>query len=296
MSANFGAYTLTGVDSAEIFMAKISNTGDFEWATSVGGSPDVSESLGYESGNGICAEASGNVYATGTLINGGTFGTTTLSPYSRTDIFITKISQGPDVTAPLAPIYSPPDNTIGVANNSNLVITFNEVVQKGSGNIIIKEDGFVTQTVDVTAANVIVTGNVVTIDPDNFTSQASVNIEMANGVFMDMATNSYVGISDALTWNFSIEMITAVNSTKSEKKINIYPNPTNGNFTINSNFPDVEKIELTITNCIGQIVDNKKYKYSSQLNVDLSEKQKGIYFIEVKTDNQTSFREKILYQ
>lgn len=296
MSANFGAHMVTGIDSAEIFIAKISNTGTFEWATSVGGSPDVSESLGYESGNGICAEASGNVYATGTLINGGTFGTTTLFPYSRTDIFITKISQGPDVTAPLAPIYSPPDNTIGVINNSNLVITFNEVVQKGTGNIIIKEDGFVTQTVDVTGANVIVTGNTVTIDPDNFTSQASVNIEMATGVFMDMANNSFVGISDALTWNFSIELITMVNSTKQEKKINIYPNPTNGNFTINSNFPDTEKIEITITNCIGQVVDNKKYKYSSQLNVDLSEKQKGIYFIEIKTDKQTSFREKILYQ
>lgn len=296
MSANFGPYTLTGTDSAEIFMAKISNTGDFEWVISAGGSPDVSESLGYESGNGICAESSGNVYATGTLINGGTFGTTTLFPYSRTDIFITKISQGPDVTAPLAPIYSPPDNTIGVINNSNLVITFNEVVQKGSGNIIIKEDGFVTQTVDVTGANVIVTGNTVTIDPDNFTSQASVNVEMVTGVFMDMATNSYVGISDALTWNFSIELVTSVNKAKPEKKINIYPNPTNGNFTINSNFRDTEKIEITITNCIGQIVDNKKYKYSSQLNVDLSEKQKGIYFIEIKTDNQTSFREKILYQ
>ncbi|MES2285344.1 MAG: T9SS type A sorting domain-containing protein [Bacteroidota bacterium] len=296
MSANFGAYTVTGIDSAEIFMAKINNSGGFEWVTSIGGSPDVTELLGYEAGNGICAEASGNVYATGTLINGGVFGSTTLFPYSRTDIFLAKISQGPDITAPLAPIYNPLDNAFDVPNNSNLVLTFNEVVQKGTGNIIIKEDGFVTQTVDVTGANVIVSGNIVTIDPDNFTLESSVNVEMASGVFKDLANNNYVGIGDELMWNFSISTTTSVNNYSLKKNFNLYPNPTSNNFTINSNLPEAQKIEITITNCIGQVVDKKKYNYSSQLIIDLSVKQKGIYFIEIKTDDQASFREKIFYQ
>lgn len=296
MSANFGDYTVTGIDSTEIFMAKINNTGVFQWAISAGGSPDVTEALGYESGIGICAEVSGNVYATGTVISGGTFGSTTLSPYSRTDIFLTKISQGPDTIAPLAPIYSPPDNTNGIVNNSNLVLTFNEVIQKGTGNIIIKEDGFTTQIVDVAGANVIVSDNVVTIDPDNFTPESTVNIEMAAGVFMDMATNSYAGISNAFTWNFSIAITTFVINDAFEKKFIIYPNPTSNGFTINSNLLGIQEIEISITNCIGQIIDKKKYKYSSQLIIDLSVKQKGIYFIEIKVDDQTSFREKIIYQ
>lgn len=295
-SANFGPYTVTGIDSAEIFMAKISNTGNFEWATSVGGIHDAPEQLGYESGNGICAEPSGNVYATGTLISGGDFGNLSVFPYSRTDIFITKISQGPDITLPLAPIYNPPDNMMEVANSSNLVLTFNEVVQKGAGNIIIKEDGFITQTIDVTGTNVFIADNIVTIDPDDFTNEASVNIEVADGVFKDMSNNNYTGISDAFTWNFSIATMTSVNSYFYKKQFQIFPNPTNGNLKINSNLPTTEKIEVIITNYLGQIIDKKIYKYSPQLNMDLSVKQKGIYFIEIKTDDQLSFREKILYQ
>ncbi|MCE9539934.1 MAG: Ig-like domain-containing protein [Bacteroidetes bacterium] len=296
MSANFGAYTVTGIDSSEIFMAKINNTGGFEWAISVGGSHDVTELLGYESGNGICAEASGNVYATGALINGGVFGNTTLFPYSRTDIFLTKISQGPDITAPLAPIFDPLNNMINVPNNSNLVLSFNEVVQKGAGNVIIKEDGLVTQSVDVTGANVIVNGNLVTIDPGNFTPGSSVNVEMTSGVFKDLANNNYLGISDELIWRFSISAATLVSNYYLINNFSIYPNPSQGNFTINSNLPDVQKIEITITNTIGQIIDKKIYKYNSHLIVDLSAKKKGIYFIEIKTNDQSLFREKILYQ
>lgn len=296
MSANFGPYSVTGIDSAEIFMAKISKTGNFEWATSVGGLHDVAESLGYESGNGICAEPSGNVYATGTLISGGDFGNISVFPYSRTDIFVTKISQGPDITSPLAPIYNPPDNMLDVANNSNLVLTFNEVVQKGSGNIVIKEDGFITQTINVQGANVSIADNIVTIDPSDFTHEASVNIEVADGVFKDMSNNNYTGISDAFTWNFSIALMTSVNNYFHKKHFNIFPNPTNGNLKINSNLTATEKFEVTITNCLGQIIDKKTYTYSSQLYMDLSLMKKGIYFIEIKTEDQTSFREKILYQ
>ncbi|MES2140880.1 MAG: T9SS type A sorting domain-containing protein [Bacteroidota bacterium] len=296
MSANFGAYSVTGIDSSEIFMAKLNNTGGFEWAVSVGGSHDVTELLGYEAGNGICAEASGNVYTTGTLINGGDFGSTTLFPYSRTDVFLTKISQGPDITAPLAPVFDPLDNMTNVPNNSNLVLTFNEVVQKGMGNVIIKEGGSITQTVDVTGSNVIVSGNIVTIDPGNFTPEANVSVEMAPGVFKDLANNNYIGISDELIWNFSISAATLVNNYNLDNHFSIYPNPSQGNFTINSNLPDAQKIEMTITNCIGQVIDKKKYKYSSQLTVDLSAKKKGIYFIEIKTDDRSLFREKILYQ
>ena len=93
MSANFGPYTVTGVDNSEIFIAKLNNDGFFQWAESVGGPVDLEENLGYESGTEICAEASGNVYVTGALLNGGKFGSTSLNAYSRTDAFITKISQ-----------------------------------------------------------------------------------------------------------------------------------------------------------------------------------------------------------
>lgn len=46
MSANFGPYTVTGVDNSEIFIAKLNNAGDFKWAIAVGGPVDLEENLG----------------------------------------------------------------------------------------------------------------------------------------------------------------------------------------------------------------------------------------------------------
>jgi hypothetical protein len=102
-TATFGPYSVSGVDHNEIFVAKISNTGNFQWAMAVGGPVDSVEDLGYESGIGICAEASGNVYATGGLLNGGVFGNNSFIPYSRVDAFVSKILQNinpPNCSAP----------------------------------------------------------------------------------------------------------------------------------------------------------------------------------------------------
>jgi hypothetical protein len=88
----FGSSNVTAVDSSDIYIAAMSNDGSFTWATSVGGTQDAPESLGYESGIAVCAENSGIVYATGALLNGGSFGGINVSGYGRTDVFVTKIS------------------------------------------------------------------------------------------------------------------------------------------------------------------------------------------------------------
>lgn len=295
MSADFGSHSVGGVDSSEIFMAKISNTGNFVWAIAVGGPVDSVETLSYESGNAICGDASGNVYATGALLNGGAFGSSTFIPYSRTDAFITKISQGPDLTAPMTVMYSPLDNSTNIPTNANLVLTFNEVIQKGSGNIIIKEAGSVTQLIDVAGSNVTITNNVVTIDGSDFTENSIVNIEMAAGVFKDIANNNYAGIADALTWNFTIGGVTSIKENL-KTGFTIYPNPTNGNFLVKWNSYPAQNTELIVTNCLGQtILKNKLSSSISQMNIDLSMEEKGIYFIEIKTD-QTVTRKKIILQ
>jgi hypothetical protein len=90
-TAYFGPYTKTAVDSSDIFVASLDNAGNFKWVTTASGSADKYEEKGYESGNAICAEPSGNVYATGSMLDGATFGSTSLSAYSRTDVFIVKI-------------------------------------------------------------------------------------------------------------------------------------------------------------------------------------------------------------
>jgi hypothetical protein len=183
-TASFGSFTATAADSSDIFIAGLNNSGNFIWATSVGGLADSVETLGYESGNGICTDKTGGVYATGSLLNGGIFGTTTLSQYSRTDIFITKLSQVVGIA--------------GLVNNS--------------------------------------------------------------------------------------------------KDIHVYPNPGTGNFTLDLEGFSAHKTEMTIYNYLGQVIDKRTDNSSAKINIDLSGQVKGVYFIEVRADDQKTFREKIILQ
>jgi hypothetical protein len=91
-TATFGDYSLTAADSSDIFVAALNNSGTFLWASAVSGPADAYENNSYESGIAVCAESSGNVYATGALLSGGTFGFINLPGYTRSDVFITKLS------------------------------------------------------------------------------------------------------------------------------------------------------------------------------------------------------------
>ncbi len=112
---------------------------------------------------------------------------------------------GTDVTVPGIITYSPADNTTGISRTANLVLTFNENIQKGSGNIIVKEGGVIKQTIGVTNSAVTVSGNTATINPGDFTSGAAVNIEIAAGAFKDLVNLNYPGITNTTTWNFSVQ-------------------------------------------------------------------------------------------
>lgn len=295
-SASFGTHVVTGSDTSEIFISALNNTGTFLWATSVGGVADSVETLGYESGNTICADASGNVYASGALLDGGVFGSTSVDEWGRTDVFITKITQGPDVIAPLAVTLSPADNSLNVPSNSNLVITFNENIQKGTGNILIKESGVITQTIAVSGTNVTVLNNVVTVNPADFTSGASVNVEIAAGVFKDMANNNYAGITTTTGWNFSVEpAAVSMAEISGTSKIVIYPNPVNGILNIDLSRVVDQKMEILIFNCLGGIIERRINVSPSKINIDLSAIKNGIYFITINGEH-TEFNQKIIIQ
>lgn len=295
-SASFGTHTVTAADSSDIFIAALNNTGTFLWATSVGGVADSVETLGYESGNTICADASGNVYASGALLDGGVFGTTSVDEWGRTDVFVTKITQGPDVIAPLVAILSPADNSLNVPVNSNLVITFNETVQKGTGNILIKESGVTTQTIPVSGTNVTILNNVVTINPADFTIGASANIVIAAGAFKDMTNNNYAGITNATAWNFSVgSPVISVAEMNAIPQISIYPNPVKSNLNIDLSRVGDQKMEILIFNCLGGIIERRINVSPSNLNIDLSAMKNGIYFITINGEH-TKFNQKIVIQ
>ncbi|HKS19054.1 MAG TPA: Ig-like domain-containing protein [Bradyrhizobium sp.] len=101
---------------------------------------------------------------------------------------------------------APSDNATGVSPASDIVLTFSETVQKGTGSILIKNalDNSVVQTIDVASAAVTVSGNTVTINPPaDLAPNHSYYIEIATGAIKDTTNNNFAGISGATSLNFT---------------------------------------------------------------------------------------------
>lgn len=111
-----------------------------------------------------------------------------------------------DATAPTLVSSTPVDNsTAGKADN--LVLTFSEDVVVGTGNITIVNaaNAADTRTIPVTdTAQVSVSGKVVTVNPTaDLTEGASYYVNIPASAVLDKAGNSYAGINDATTLNFT---------------------------------------------------------------------------------------------
>jgi hypothetical protein len=88
--ALFGTTTLISAGSWDVFFAKYSVAGSFQWVMS-GGSP-ASNTFERDIGYSIKSDTAQNLYATGVIRNTATFGTFSLPSFGIQDVFVTKIS------------------------------------------------------------------------------------------------------------------------------------------------------------------------------------------------------------
>jgi uncharacterized membrane protein len=108
------------------------------------------------------------------------------------------------------------------------------------------------------------------------TIQATINNKRPNIVFGNCSSITNININ-----------------APSLNSISIYPNPSNGLFTI-SNTINTDKLEVTIINTLGQTVMIETAKNTNQLSFDLSKMSKGIYYAKVTTNEGTQLFKLIL--
>lgn len=110
-----------------------------------------------------------------------------------------------DTSAPTVVTFSPADNATDVPVTSNLVVTFNEDIVKGTGNIQIRNSGddSVVQTIAVSNTVVTISGAQVTIDLSDLASRGDYYVTIDATAFKDLANNPFAGISDKTIWDFT---------------------------------------------------------------------------------------------
>jgi len=123
-----------------------------------------------------------------------------------------------DAVAPTVSTYNPTNSATGVAVASNLVLTFVENIQKGTGNITIKKfsDNSTIQTIDVNSADVIISSATLTINPPtDLAIGVKYYILIDATAIKDLNGNSYAGIPNNASWSFTTIAPTVTNVTSS---------------------------------------------------------------------------------
>lgn len=107
--------------------------------------------------------------------------------------------------------------------------------------------------------------------------------EYRNAVFIGSAVFEFV---------VNINTVVGIEDILNNDKINIYPNPNNGIFTIEKNID--ENTTLEVYNLSGQLILQKSF-VGNTTQVNLTNYPKGIYLVKIIADNKVTV-EKIVYQ
>ena len=113
---------------------------------------------------------------------------------------------GGDTTPPSVASFSPTNGATGIAPTATLVMTMTELVNKVSGNIIVRRTGndSVFESISVSSAAVSVSGSVVTITlTAPLESATAYYVTVDAGAFTDQSGNSFAGFSGNSTWAFA---------------------------------------------------------------------------------------------
>ena len=86
--------------------------------------------------------------------------------------------------------------------------------------------------------------------------------------------------------------ITTVESKKTLTRLTIYPNPTTGSINIDLG-ETLTKVKTTLTNGLGQVIFEKEYSPTNFISLAI-DAPKGIYFLQLQTQNGKTITKKIV--
>lgn len=98
-------------------------------------------------------------------------------------------------------------------------------------------------------------------------------------------------------WGLQLCTSSAVGITKHEaytSSISIYPNPTNGLFTVKSYGASNEVYTVKVINNLGQVIQLSEANANTDLQMDLRSYEAGVYFVTVSGNNKTETKKIIL--
>ncbi len=77
---------------------------------------------------------------------------------------------------------------------------------------------------------------------------------------------------------------TGISSAALGSMVTLFPNPTNGMVTLNISLPEAERLQVVVTNSLGQVVDQFEQgsTYGGQYQLNLEAQAEGMYFVQIR--------------
>lgn len=162
-----------------------------------------------------------------------------------------------DTTNPTISTLSPADNATGISTTANLVMTFDAAVTVNTGNVVIKTTvGDTTvETIDITSGQVTGSGtNVITVNPSvTLESLTGYYVQVSAGAVRDAALNSYAGISDTTSWNFTTAALGTPGVTVTPTSVNVGESGATDTYTLVLDSQPTDDVVVTPTSSGGEV-------------------------------------------
>ena len=302
-SIDFGVGTLTNSGAQDLFVAKYSSIGNTDWSLGYGGSLD-------DYGNSVAVRKN-NVYVTGGFNSASiNFSTTTLTNASAgtSDALLTKYDLGGN-----AMWAKKSGGTDSEAGNCVAVDVAGNVYATGffSSSTIMFDAITVTNsafgTRDLFIATYDGSGNALWAieEGDAFDETAYCISVNASGmdIYVGGSFNSsmvafgpyniFKGCGDDVFVAKLLGPLVGIKEENVSQKLILYPNPTNGKFTVEA------EGQIVFYNVLGEIILEQNLKNKNQLTqneFDFSSQPKGIYFYQVITEKKGIYTGRVVVE
>lgn len=292
----FGSTTLnnTSFNFCDLFLVKYDASGNLLWAKKAGG-------LYNDQATSVCLDGAGNCYLAGNFASSTlTIGSSTLTNAGSDDALLAKYDSNGNVLWAKAVGGSASDgaNSVAVHGSGNVYVTgFFSSSPLTFGPSTVTNTGLLS---DILLLQFDPLGN-----PLWAKSAKGIDRDAAQAVTVDASGNVFVtGYFESATCAFSSDTlfnaasggkdgdffigkigkgVEGIFSETADNNTSIFPNPSSGIFHFEMNGEKNLPAEIEIYNAFGQLILQTETQ-NSEVNIDLSEKAKGIYFYRVSNE------------